>query len=165
MNPFVQTYLDAFREGVVKTATAAPKSAPKPPPSPSGPATIGTGRIQAKTAGFQEAGRAVDRAVADAVDRVRRFARRNPMAVAGGGAGLALGGLSGVVDPSRDETGARRSRTREALKRALMLGAVGAAGGHYADLNSTHPLLRDIESTIQSGTRAIKDAAGDLSKP
>jgi len=46
-----------------------------------------------------------------------------------GGAGALAGGLHGLAFPGKDEEGEERSRLREVLKRALMVGIPGAALG------------------------------------
>jgi hypothetical protein len=61
-------------------------------------------------------------------------------AAIGGGLGALGGGLWGAISPGKDEEGKERSRVREALRRALMLGvpgaAIGGAGGAGAGLAS-----------------------------
>ena len=47
----------------------------------------------------------------------------------GGGAGAVAGGLSGLLSPGEDEEGNQRSGMVEAIKRALILGGLGAGVG------------------------------------
>ena len=89
-------------------------------------------------------------------------------ALLGGGLGALGGGAHGLAFPGRDEEGKERSRVREALKRALMVGIPGAVvggwGGRAVGGGAATIVERDLANRkqLESSSNMIEKLKRDL---